>query len=157
MICGQRWNPSFPNIYPVLKIIHSNKDLPVARHELFAHAKEKEAVGGWKEAAAIYEKLLRVHSLEEKAYDRLLIAYRKLKEPAKELKAIKAGIAAFEELYKKNKKTPDRKVIQISRALQKATGLLDRKGESLYRPEPIGRWVKRKAVVEKLLKNKKDK
>jgi len=128
----------------------------VNRHELFAAAKEKEAAGEWKEAIALYEKLIKLHPLEEKAYDRLMIAYRKLKEPRKELNAIKAGIDAFEELYKKSKKTPDKKVIQISRALQKATGLLDRKGESLYRPEPIGRWLKRKAVVEKQLKKKKE-
>lgn len=141
----------------MLKIVHSNKDLPLSRHELFAHAKDREAAGEWKEASAIYEKLLGMHSLEEKAYDRLMIVYRKLKEPGKELKTIKAGIAAFEELYKRDKKTPDRKIIQISRALQKATGLLDRNGDSLYRPEPIGRWSKRKTVVEKLLKKKKDK
>jgi len=128
----------------------------VNRHELFAAAKEKEAAGEWKEAIALYEKLIKLHPLEEKAYDRLMIAYRKLKEPRKELNAIKSGIDAFEELYKKSKKTPDKKVIQISRALQKATGLLDRKGESLYRPEPIGRWLKRKAVVEKQLKKKKE-
>jgi tetratricopeptide (TPR) repeat protein len=140
----------------VLKIVHSNKEIPVNRHELFAAAKEKEAAGEWKEAIVLYEKLIKLHPLEEKAYDRLMIAYRKLKEPRKELNAIKTGIEAFEELYKKSRKTPDKKVIQISRALQKATGLLNGKGEALYRPEPIGRWLKRKAVVEKQLKKKKE-
>lgn len=140
----------------MLKIVHSNKDLPVGRYELFDYAKEKEAAGEWKEAAAVYEKLVKLHTLEERAYDRLFMAYRKLKEPQKELQALKKGIGAFEELYKKSRKTPDRKVIQISKALQKATGLLDKKGDSLYRPEPIGRWLKRKAVVEKLLKKKKE-
>ena len=140
----------------MLKIIHSNKDIPVTRHELFAHAKDKEATGEWKEAATLYEKLIKIHPLEEKAYDRLMIAYRKLKEPRKELNAIKTGIAEFEQLYKKSKKTPDKKVIHISKALEKAMGLLDRKGASLYQPEPIGRWLKRKAMVEKLLKKKKE-
>ena len=140
----------------MLKIVHSNKEVPLNRHELFADAKDKEAAGEWKEAIALYEKVIKLHPLEEKAYDRIMIAYRKLKEPRKELNAIKSGIDAFEELYKKSKKTPDKKVIQISRALQKATGLLDKKGESIYRPEPIGRWLKRKAVVEKQLKKKKE-
>ena len=140
----------------MLKIVHSNKDLPVNRHELFADAKAKEAAGEWKDAAAVYEELIKLHPLEEKAYDRLMIAYRKLKEPKKELLAIKTGIDSFEELYKKSKKTPDKKVIRISKVLQKSMGLLDKKGESLYRPEPIGRWVKRKAVVEKQLKKKKE-
>ena len=155
MFCVTKCNPSFLNIFPVLKIAHSNKNLPVTRHELLADAKGKEAAGEWKDVVAVYEKLIKIHPLEEKAYDRLMIAYRKLKEPRKELNVIKAGIDAFEQLYKKNKKTPDKKVIQISRALQKATGLVDKKGESLYRPEPIGRWMKRKSVVEKLIKKKK--
>ena len=140
----------------MLKIVHSNKDFPVNRHELFADAKAKEATGEWKEAAAVYEKLIKLHPLEEKAYDRLMISYRKLKEPKKELQVIKTAIDSFEELYKKNKKTPDKKVIHISKVLQKSMGLLDKKGESLYRPEPIGRWLKRKTVVEKLLKKKKE-
>jgi tetratricopeptide (TPR) repeat protein len=138
----------------VLKIVHSNNELPLNRHELFADAKDKEAAGEWEEAIALYEKIIKLHPLEEKAYDRLMIAYRKLKDPRKELNAIQSGINAFEELYKKSKKTPDKKVIQISKALQKATGLLNKKGESIYRPEPIGRWLKRKAVVEKQLKKK---
>ena len=140
----------------MLKVVHSNKDLPVTRHELFADAKDKEAAGEWKDAAALYEKLIKIHPLEEKAYDRLMIAYRKLKDPRKELNAIKTGIEEFEQLYKKGKKTPDKKVIHISKVLQKSMGLLDKKGESLYRPEPIGRWLKRKTVVEKLLKKKKE-
>jgi hypothetical protein len=139
----------------VLKIVHSNKDIPTTRSELFAVAKDKEAAGEWKDAASLYEKVIKLHPLEEKAYDRLMIAFRKIKDPKKELQAIRSGIDAFEELYKKSKKTPDKKVIQISRALEKATGLTDKKGESLYRPEPIGRWLKRKAVVEKQLKKKK--
>jgi tetratricopeptide (TPR) repeat protein len=156
MTCEPKCNPFFLNIFLVLKIVHSNKEVPLNRHELFADAKDKEAAGEWKEAIALYEKVIKLHPLEEKAYDRIMIAYRKLKEPRKELNAIKSGIDAFEELYKKSKKTPDKKVIQISRALQKATGLLDKKGESIYRPEPIGRWLKRKAVVEKQLKKKKE-
>lgn len=130
--------------------------MPVSRHELFAKAKENERSGKWKDAAVLYEKLIKLHPLEEKAYDRLMIAWRNLKEPKKELQTIKTGIETFEQLYKKSKKNPDKKVIQISRALQKATGLLDKKGEFLYRPEPIGRWLKRKAVVEKHLKKKKE-
>lgn len=156
MLYALKCNLYFLNTYRVLKIVHSNKDMPVSRPELFAHAKDKEVAGEWEEAAALYEKLIKLHPLEEKAYDRLMIAYRKLKDPKKEMQVIKTGIDAFDELYKKSKKTPDRKVIQISKALQKATGLLDKKGELLYRPEPIGRWLKRKTTVEKQLKKKKE-
>ena len=66
------------------KIVHSNNELPLNRHELFADAKDKEAAGEWEEAIALYEKVIKLHTLEEKAYDRLMIAYRKLKEPRNE-------------------------------------------------------------------------
>lgn len=138
-----------------MKVVHSNKDLPVTRDELFARAKEKESAAEWAEAAALYEKLIKLNTLNEKPYDRLMIAYRKMKEPKKELNIIKQGIAVFENLYSKKHKTPDRKVIQLSRALEKATGLVDKKGVSLYQAEPLGRWNRRKGVVERMLKKQK--
>jgi len=35
--------------------------------------------------------------------------------------------------------------------LNKSFGLVDKKGTKLYSPEPIGRWQKRKEIVEKKL------
>jgi hypothetical protein len=134
-----------------MRVVHSNKDLPATRDELFAKAKEKEVAGEWEQAATFYEKLIKLNTLNEKPYDRLMIVYRKLKEPKKELNIIKEGIAVFENLYSRKHKTPDKKVIQLSKVLQKATGLVDKKGNSLYEAEPLGRWKRRKRVVERIL------
>jgi len=42
-----------------------------------------------------------------------------------------------------------KKISEISSKLNKAFHLIDKKGNSLYAPEPIDRWEKRKGVVEK--------
>ena len=44
---------------------------------------------------------------------------------------------------------PSKKISDISKKLNKAFHLVDKKGNSLYNPEPINRWQKRKEVVEK--------
>jgi hypothetical protein len=39
----------------------------------------------------------------------------------------------------------------LSAKLNKSLGLVDKKGTKLYSPEPIGKWQKRKKVVNKKL------
>jgi DNA-binding SARP family transcriptional activator len=56
------------------------------------------------ESATEYEKIIRKDRYNEKAYDRLMIIYRKNKDYAKELKLIEAGIRAFIELFNKASK-----------------------------------------------------
>jgi hypothetical protein len=134
-----------------MKISNINKDLPATADELLMKAMDLERVGELAGAAEVYAKLVKASPVNEKVYHRLMILYRKLKDPTKELHTINVGISAFENLYKCSV-SYDKKVIQLSRALQKATGLADKKGNNIYEPEPLGRWKKRKKVVEKLLK-----
>lgn len=76
---------------------------------------------------------------------------RKLKDYKQESKMIRAGIKTFEELNMgSRKKTP--KISELSKQLNKAIGLTDKKGKSVYKPEPIARWEKRLAIVEKRLR-----
>jgi tetratricopeptide (TPR) repeat protein len=117
-----------------------------------ALGKTHEEEGELSEAAEAYEKRIKLRPIDEKAYDRLMIVYRKLKEYKKELAIINAGITAFETTYNKTHKAPGKKVASLSQALLKATGLVDKKGESLYQPGPLARWKKRKLVVSKRLK-----
>ena len=98
-----------------------------------------------------YEEALKKDPLAEKAYDRLMILYRKEKDYKKELKLINAGIKAFEGFYK-SKKTGSRKIAEISKKLNRSFGFTDKKGNALYDPEPIARWKKRKLTVEKRIK-----
>jgi tetratricopeptide (TPR) repeat protein len=127
-----------------------------AKKDLIAKAKEVEQSQEFEQAAEIYEQVLKKDALEAEAYDRLMIVYRKLKEYQKELEVIDRGIAAFEDHYK-SKVSTSKKVIEISNKLAKSFGLVDKKGNSTYDHEPIGKWKKRRLVVGKKMKPKKKK
>lgn len=121
--------------------------------DLIETAREAEAAQELEHAAKLYERVIKEDLINEYAYDRLIILYRKFKQYKDELRIINAGIKAYENLYKtKSKHTRSRKVAEISNALLKSTGLADKKGNHLYDPEPIGKWKKRKEAVEKKLK-----
>ncbi|MDQ6756700.1 MAG: hypothetical protein M3004_07170 [Bacteroidota bacterium] len=102
-----------------------------------------------------YEEALQKNPLAEKAYDRLMIIYRKNKDYKRELRIVNAGIKAFAELYK-SKKSGSKKIAEISKKLNRSFGFTDKKGNAIYDPEPIARWKKRKVTVEKRI-NKKTK
>lgn len=140
-----------------MKIVHNSlreaQSLGDTPAEWLAKGMELEKAGEVEGAIKAYEKLIRHDALHQQAYERLMIIYRKEKEYKKELAVIKTGIAAFDKFYKKALKTSrDRKVIQISRALLKSTGLADKKGNPSYQLEPIGKWSRRKTLVEKRMK-----
>ncbi len=111
-------------------------------------AEEKENISI---AIKEYEEAIKKNALAEKAYDRLMIIYRKEKNYKKELRIITAGIKAFESFYR-SKKSRSKKIADISQKLNRSFGFTDKKGNSLYDPEPIARWKKRKEVVEKKIK-----
>jgi hypothetical protein len=82
-----------------------------------------------------------------------MILYRKAKPYKDEMRIIKAGIKAYENFYKtKSKRLRSRKIAEISNAFLKSTGLADKEGIPVYDPEPLGKWKKRKALVEKKIK-----
>lgn len=136
-----------------MRVAHLNKEEPepITVHDWLAKAKEFEAAGDAEAAAKAYEKVIRLDRLHEFAYNRLMVLYRKQKAYEKELKLIDAGIAAYEKFYASHTKKKSKKVTDLSRRLSKAVGLTDKKGNNLYAPEPMGRWKKRKTVVEKRL------
>ena len=92
-------------------------------------------------------------------YDRLMIHYRKEKKLDEELKVIKKGINVFRKYYTNlhvsASKKQKSKIAELSRKISKSTGLLDKKGNDTYLPEPLPRWLKRQSVVEQKLKKKK--
>lgn len=85
-----------------------------------------------------------------------MIVYRKQKQYKQELQVINIGIDFFKN-HHQNKSNDlfggNKKIAQLSNALMKKVGLKDKVGKSLYYPEPIARWQKRKLTVEKKLKN----
>jgi tetratricopeptide (TPR) repeat protein len=112
---------------------------------------EKE--GKLEEAAEGYEEILKDHPLNSRAYDRLIIVYRKLKEYNKELATVERAIKHFEEKFNKEQPAYNKRVATLSKALLKATGLSDKKGNNLYQPGELLRWKKRKDLLIKKLKS----
>jgi tetratricopeptide (TPR) repeat protein len=125
-----------------------------SKKDLMEKAKEAEEAGEWDQAAEIYEQVLKYDNLQEQAYDRLMIVYRKLKDYKRELAIIDRGIKAYEKFFS-SKVSKSKKVIEISNKLAKSFGLVDKKGNSTYDLEPIAKWKKRRSVIEKRLKPKK--
>ncbi|MDB5223560.1 MAG: hypothetical protein JWN83_2227 [Chitinophagaceae bacterium] len=111
-------------------------------------AEEKENISL---AIKDYEEAIQKDPISERAYDRLMILYRKEKDYKKELKLINAGIKTFETFYK-SRKSGSKKIAEISKKLNRSFGFTDKKGNAVYDPEPIARWKKRKITVEKKAK-----
>lgn len=123
--------------------------------EMIVKAQEAENNDDAEQAAALYKQAIKAEPNNEYPYDRLMIIYRKLKQNKEELRVINEGIKFFEDHYQARSQElsgKNRKIKQLSNALMKSVGLQDKKGKSLYYPEPIAKWKKRKQIVEKKLK-----
>ena len=92
-------------------------------------------------------------------YERLMIHYRKEKDYEEELKVIKKGIDTFKKFYSNLQasaiKKQKGKIAELSKQFSKHTGLIDKKGNDTYLPEPLPKWIKRQSVVEQKIKKKK--
>ena len=88
-----------------MKLVHSDKTLQSVE-EMLALARQHEQDDEKEEAIALYLKILRRQPRNEKIYDRLMILYRKTRQPQKEMDIIESGIKAFEEFYSKKIKGP---------------------------------------------------
>jgi tetratricopeptide (TPR) repeat protein len=145
-------DPRHVFVIPYLKkqTVHIVRSL----HEILAEAKEAELNGNTAEATKLYERAIKQEPADERAYDRLMIIYRKEKDYGAELKVINKGIEAFQKLYQaKSKKIvgSDKEAVRLSNALIKSLGLKDKKGNDLIEHQPIAKWKKRREVVMKKL------
>ncbi|HEY0676848.1 MAG TPA: hypothetical protein VGD17_01135 [Chitinophagaceae bacterium] len=118
-------------------------------------AKEAESNEDIATAIRLYEENIKLGYPDPFAYDRLMIIYRKLKEYKKEMRVINRAIKVFSDDYDRHRKSmlsdakSKKKVMELSSAIMKKSGLADRKGNETYIPEPVGRWIKRKEVLQK--------
>ncbi|MEO5984840.1 MAG: hypothetical protein ABIP80_05005 [Ferruginibacter sp.] len=122
--------------------------------EIITEAKTAEDSGQLETAAELYNQALQQDELNEYAYNRLMIIYRKKKDVKNELHIINTAIKAYKDFYA-SKKHITKNISAISNKLNKSFGLTDKKGNTLYTPEPIATWLKRKELIEK--KKKKNK
>jgi lipopolysaccharide biosynthesis regulator YciM len=137
-----------------MKVKEKDKRQNEGQLELFERAQEFEKKGRLDEAATLYQNIIKKSPTKEHAYNRLMIIHRKKKEYKKEKETLDAGIKAFEQYYKAVTRIPAKKSIEtLSKSLLKATGLADRTGKLTYEREPLGRWKKRRKIVESKLKH----
>src|SRR5215204_1100025 len=115
-------------------------------------AKEAEQEGDIDQATQLYENAIKQKPVLEMPYSRLMIIYRKAKEYRKEMKVINKGLEVFTAVHDKKKDafSSSGKVAKLSKAILKSVG--GKVKDENYYPEPITKWLKRKAVIEKKLK-----
>jgi hypothetical protein len=118
--------------------------------EMLRQASEAESNNDFTSAKGLYRRVLAVDPLNMYAYDRLMILFRKLKKYREELKMINEGIKSYQQFYQESR-TGSKKISELSRKLNRSFGLADSRGNSLYEPEPIARWKKRKTNLQKKL------
>ena len=142
-----------------MKVIHLDNELsgnPTIK-ELLEQGRSYEAEESYDKAIKFYTAVIKKKPMNEMAYNRLMILYRKLKDYQKEIAIIDQAIGLFESESNSGSgnKHADRKIGKLSLTLGKLTGLIDKKGKSLYDPEPVASWKKRKQLAKKRLKTKK--
>ena len=120
------------------------EQLPV---KLKRSADEMAMVG----TTAYYHNILKQHPKDQQAYERLMVLYRQQKEYKKELQVIDTALKIFAGLYAP-KKASGKKIRTISDQLNKALGLVDKKGKAVYEPKPLSTWRKRRETVLKKIK-----
>lgn len=106
-------------------------------------------------AETLYKKQLQQKAFDAPVYTKLMVLYRKQKRYKEELALINKGLQHFKEhqTKKTSSKNTSAAITKLSKSLNKSLGLTDKKGNFVFEPEPIPTWKKRKATVEKRLRN----
>jgi len=86
-----------------MKVVHNKKD-DGNLVELRQAAQQYEQDGKLEDAVTAYLAMLKKTPQDQKGYSRLMILYRKLKQPKKEIDIINKGIAAFSKSYTEKQK-----------------------------------------------------
>jgi tetratricopeptide (TPR) repeat protein len=139
----------------VYKIRKDDKIEEVANNQ---SASEAEASGDLDRAITLYEKNIKKGLPDSFPFDRLLIIYRKQKRYKDELRVINKGIEVFSQQIEKKQQqllknsSNKSQLKRLSNLFGKKVGLVNKKGDDLYMPAPVSRWLKRKEVVKKKLK-----
>lgn len=131
--------------------------MQIAKHftEYIEQAKAAEAEEELQKAAKLYELAIKQEPFEELPYTRLMIIYRKLKQPKDELRVINKALDVFQSHYdgKAAQFSGKDQIGQLSKALLKAISGSSKKAGHTQYPEPIPKWRLRKKTVEKKVNN----
>lgn len=129
----------------------------IAEAENNQSAAEAEASGDIDLAISLYEKNIKRGMADSVPFDRLLVLYRKQKRYKDELRVINKGIEVFSKQMEKQQQQMlsgrnKSQLKRLSARFGKKVGLVNKKGNDVYVPAPVSRWLKRKEVVQKRLK-----
>lgn len=125
----------------MMKAVKGNKS------ETYDDALLLERKGELKPAATIYRSLHKQAPKNLKILSRLMIVYRKLKDPVNEIKYIDAAIKIHEQYYTSGKNA-DKKIIAISRKLNLLLGHTDKKGKPMLKPDELLKLEMRKKRLQ---------
>jgi tetratricopeptide (TPR) repeat protein len=128
-----------------MKVAHRKTGDPPSLEE----AMELEKSGDLPAAEKMYREIIRQHPKNEAAHNRLIILYRKLKDPHKELKALDEAISIFEKRDINPAWAENKTISKLSRSIAKSTGLVDKKGKHIYLGQPLEKWTKRRETVKR--------
>jgi hypothetical protein len=126
--------------------------------EYIEHGATAEAEGDTERAVELYENSIKKGIADPFPFDRLLVIYRKQKKFKDELRVIMRGIEVFNEQLEEQQKEILKRtknaasLRRLSKAFGKTSGLSDKKGNLTVLPGPVGKWLRRKKVVEQKLK-----
>jgi tetratricopeptide (TPR) repeat protein len=136
--------------------LHRDDEQNIEKQTTLQQAEAAEKNGNLDFAEKLYTKQIKQTAFNASVYTRLMIIYRKQKKYKEEQEIINKALAHFKEYQNKKSlsKASNAAIKKISKSLNKSLGLTDKKGNSLYEPEPIPTWKKRKQTVEKKLKKK---
>ena len=134
--------------------LHDDENVVDEKQTVLQQAAEAEKKGDLNLAEKLYLQQMKLKTFNAFVYSRLMIIYRKQKKYKEELEIINKGLQYFKEHDAENaaKKKSSASIKKISNSLNKSLGLVDKKGNAVYEPEPIPTWKKRKTTVEKKLK-----
>lgn len=136
------------------KVIALQNDKDHAKETILQQADAAKQSDDLKLAEELYEKQLDQKTFNATVYTKLMIVYRKQKRYAEELDLINKGLEHFKihQTEKASSKNMNASIKKLSSGLNKSLGLTDKKGNSIYEPEPIPSWKRRKISVEKKIK-----
>jgi tetratricopeptide (TPR) repeat protein len=129
---------------------------PIEKQTTLQQASAAEKNGDLELAEKLYKQEINKSAFNASVYTRLMVIYRKQKKYKEELDIINKALKHFKEHQEKqlSSKTKNAAIKKLSKSLNKSLGLIDKKGNFLYEPEPIPTWKRRKTTVEKKLKRK---
>jgi tetratricopeptide (TPR) repeat protein len=143
---------------PTAKVVpmYKNDEHDIEKQTTLQQASSAEKSGDLELAEKLYKQEINKNAFNASVYTRLMIIYRKQKKYKEELEIINKALKHFKEHQEEqlSSKTKNAVIKKLSKSLNKSLGLIDKKGNFLYEPEPIPTWKRRKATVEKKLKRK---